>query len=172
MALTGFDAIFQATTNSNDAAKVNGEEISQNELSQAVDMQRRQLMQQGKDFDASLLDEKMLRDSALKGLIDRKLLLQGAQDSKFAFSEAALDQVILQTPEFQVDGKFSAERFDQVIRQLGYSRMQFRQMLAQEMLIGQLRAGLAGRGFVTDTQVLAFRTEERRVGKEGGGTCR
>ncbi|MDD2032649.1 SurA N-terminal domain-containing protein [Pseudomonas sp. FP1154] len=164
MALTGFDAIFQATTNSNDAAKVNGEEISQNELSQAVDMQRRQLMQQlGKDFDASLLDEKMLRDSALKGLIDRKLLLQGAQDSKFAFSEAALDQVILQTPEFQVDGKFSAERFDQVIRQLGYSRMQFRQMLAQEMLIGQLRAGLAGSGFVTDAQVLAFARLEKQT---------
>ncbi|KPG93011.1 peptidylprolyl isomerase [Pseudomonas sp. RIT-PI-q] len=164
MALTGFDAIFKATTHSNDAAKVNGEEISQNELSQAVDMQRRQLMQQlGKDFDASLLDEKMLRESALKGLIDRKLLLQGAENSKFAFSEAALDQVILQTPEFQVDGKFSPERFDQVIRQLGYSRMQFRQMLAQEMLIGQLRAGLAGSGFVTDAQVLAFARLEKQT---------
>jgi peptidyl-prolyl cis-trans isomerase D len=164
MALTGFDAIFQATTHKNDVAKVNGEEISQNELSQAVDMQRRQLMQQlGKDFDASLLDEKMLRDSALKGLIDRKLLLQGAHDSKFAFSEAALDQVILMTPEFQVDGKFSPERFDQVIRQLGYSRMQFRQMLAQEMLIGQLRAGLAGSGFVTDAQVLAFARLEKQT---------
>ncbi|MCJ8205837.1 SurA N-terminal domain-containing protein [Pseudomonas sp. RGM2987] len=164
MALTGFDAIFKATTHSNDAAKVNGENISQNELSQAVDMQRRQLMQQlGKDFDASLLDEKMLRDSALKGLIDRKLLLQGAHDAKFAFSEAALDQVILQTPEFQVDGKFSPERFDQVIRQLGYSRMQFRQMLAQEMLIGQLRAGLAGSGFVTDAQVLAFARLEKQT---------
>ncbi|WP_137807502.1 SurA N-terminal domain-containing protein [Pseudomonas sp. G(2018)] len=164
MALTGFDAIFQATTNKNEAAQVNGEEISQNELSQAVDMQRRQLMQQlGKDFDASLLDEKMLRESALKGLIDRKLLLQGAENSKFAFSEAALDQVILQTPEFQVDGKFSPERFDQVIRQLGYSRMQFRQMLAQEMLIGQLRAGLAGSGFVTDAQVLAFARLEKQT---------
>ncbi|NUT84814.1 peptidylprolyl isomerase [Pseudomonas corrugata] len=164
MALTGFDAIFKATTHSNDAAKVNGENISQNELSQAVDMQRRQLMQQlGKDFDASLLDEKMLRDSALKGLIDRKLLLQGAHDAKFAFSEAALDQVILQTPEFQVEGKFSPERFDQVIRQLGYSRLQFRQMLAQEMLIGQLRAGLAGSGFVTDAQVLAFARLEKQT---------
>ncbi|WLG52833.1 SurA N-terminal domain-containing protein [Pseudomonas sp. FP1742] len=164
MALTGFDAIFKATTHRNEAAKVNGEEISQNELSQAVDMQRRQLMQQlGKDFDASLLDEKMLRESALKGLIDRKLLLQGAEKSKFAFSEAALDQVILQTPEFQVDGKFSAERFDQVIRQLGYSRLQFRQMLAQEMLIGQLRAGLAGSGFVTDAQVLAFARLEKQT---------
>ncbi|PSS52752.1 SurA N-terminal domain-containing protein [Pseudomonas sp. BBP2017] len=164
MALTGFDAIFQATTNSQDAAKVNGQTISQSELSQAVDMQRRQLMQQlGKDFDPSLLNDNMLREAALKGLIDRKLLLQGAEDAKFAFSEAALDQLILQTPEFQVDGKFSAERFDQVIRQMGYGRLQFREMLAQEMLIGQLRAGLAGSGFVTDDQVNAFARLEKQT---------
>ncbi|WP_065761181.1 SurA N-terminal domain-containing protein [Pseudomonas defluvii] len=164
MALTGFDAIFRATSHSQDAAKVNGDAISQNELSQAVDMQRRQLMQQlGKDFDASLLDENMLREAALKGLIDRKLLLQGARDAKFAFSEAALDQLILQTPEFQVDGKFSAERFDQVIRQMGYGRLQFREMLAQEMLIGQLRTGLAGSGFVTDSQVEAFARLEKQT---------
>lgn len=165
MAFTGIEAIFQASTNNKqDVAKVNGEEITQTELSQAVDMQRRQLMQQlGKDFDASLLDEKLLRDAALKGLIDRKLLLQGAADSKFGFSEAALDQVILQTPEFQVDGQFNAERFDQVIRQLGYSRLQFRQMLTQEMLIGQVRAGLAGSGFVTDAEVLAFARLEKQT---------
>ena len=164
MALTGFDAIFQATSHSKDAAKVNGEEITQVELSQAVDMQRRQLMQQlGKDFDPALLDEKMLHDAALKGLIDRKLLLQGANQAKFSFSQAALDQVILQTPEFQDNGQFSPERFDQVIRQLGYGRLQFREMLGQEMLIGQLRAGLAGSGFVTDEEVNAFARLEKQT---------
>ncbi|WP_249676198.1 SurA N-terminal domain-containing protein [Pseudomonas abieticivorans] len=164
MALTGFDAIFRATSHSQDAAKVNGDEITQTELGQAVEMQRRQLMQQlGKDFDPAMLDEKMLRESALKGLIDRKLLLQGAGDAKFSFSEAALDQLILVTPEFQVDGKFSADRFDAVIRQMGYSRLQFRQMLAQEMLIGQLRAGVAGSSFVTDAQVQAFARLEKQT---------
>ena len=165
MAFTGIEAIFQASTNTKqDVAKVNGEAITQTELSQAVDMQRRELMQRfGKDFDASLLDEKLLRDAALKGLIDRKLELQGAADSKFGFSEAALDQVILQTPQFQVDGKFNAERFDQVIRQLGYSRLQFRQMLSQEMLIGQVRNGIGASAFVTDAQVLAFARLEKQT---------
>lgn len=164
MALTGFDAIFRATSTAQDAAKVNGDEITQNELGQAVEMQRRQLTQQlGKDFDASLLDEKMLRESALKGLIDRKLLLQGAAQSKFSLSEAGLDQVILQMPEFQEDGKFSAEHFDQVVRQLGYSRLQFRQMLSEEMLIAQLRAGLAGSGFATDTEIKAFARLEKQT---------
>ena len=70
--------------------------------------------------------------------------------------------LILQTPEFQVDGKFNADRFDQVIRQMNYSRMQFRQMLGQEMLIGQLRAGLAGTGFVTDNELQSFARLEKQ----------
>jgi len=157
LALTGFDAIFNAASNSQNAAKVNGEEISRYDLDQAMNMQRRQLAQQlGQDFDASLLDDRLLRDSALGSLIDRMLLLQGAKDADFAFSREALDQLILQTPEFQVEGAFSAARFDQVIQQMGYSRLQFRQLLEQEMLIGQLRAGISGTGFVTDQQVENF----------------
>ncbi|WP_040260823.1 SurA N-terminal domain-containing protein [Pseudomonas massiliensis] len=157
MALTGFDAIFRATSHSQDAAKVNGDTITQAELGQAVETQRRQLMEQlGREFDPSLLDEKMLREAALKGLVDRKLLLQGARDAGFAFSEQAVDQQILLAPQFQQDGKFSAERFDQYIRQLGFSRLQFRQVLAEEMLITQMRAGLAASSFVTDDQVSAY----------------
>jgi len=157
MALTGFDAIFRATSHSQDAAKVNGDTISQAELGQAVERQRRQLMQQlGREFDPSLLDDKMLREAALKGLIDRKLLVQGAHNAGFAFSDAAVDQEILRTPQFQQNGQFSAERFDQFIGQLGLSRLQFRQVLAEEMLIGQLRAGLGGTSFVTDEEVTAY----------------
>ncbi len=164
MALTGFDAIMNATSNKQDAAEVNGESVSLNELNRAMDMQRRQLAQQlGEQFDASLLDEKLLREGALKALIDRTLLLQGVRDAGFGFSQQALDQLILLTPEFQVDGKFSPDRFDQVIRQMGYDRLQFRQLLEEEMLIGQLRAGLAGSGFVTDQEVRAFAALERQT---------
>ena len=164
LALTGFEAIFNSSGNARNAAEVNGEEISLDELNQAVNMQRRQLMQQlGSDFDASLFDDKLMRDSALGALIDRTLLLQGARDADFAFSQAALDQLILQTPEFAVDGVFNADRFDQVIRQMNYSRMQFRQMLGQEMLIGQLRAGISGSGFVTDQQIERFAQLERQT---------
>ncbi|UIP87862.1 SurA N-terminal domain-containing protein [Pseudomonas phenolilytica] len=157
LALTGFDAIFNTVGNDNSAAEVNGEKISRYDLDQAVNMQRRQLAQQlGGDFDASLLDDKLLRDAALSSLIERTLLLQGAQQNGFDFSTQALDQLILQTPEFQVDGVFNAARFDQVIQQMGYSRLQFRDLLKQEMLIGQLRAGISGTGFVTEQQVDNF----------------
>ena len=164
LALTGFDAIFSAAGNSRNAAEVNGEEISLEELNQAMNMQRRQLAQQlGGDFDPSLLDDKLVRESSLRALIDRSLLLQGARNADFAFSEAALDQLILQTPEFMVDGAFNPGRFDQVIQQMGYTRMQFRELLRQEMLIGQLRAGISGSGFVTDEQIEMFARLEQQT---------
>ena len=164
LALTGVDAIFQVTSNRQDAAEVNGQAISQNELAQAAEMQRRQLMQRlGKDFDASLLDEKMLREAALKGLIERKLLLQGAEQAGFALSQAELDKVIVQIPAFQVEGKFNADLFDQRIRQEGYTRLQFRQQLEKDILASQLQAGVAGSGFVTDEEIQAFARLEKQT---------
>ena len=164
LALTGVDAVFQATSNSQDAAEVNGQAITQNELAQAAEMQRRQLLQRlGKDFDSSLLDDKMLRETALKGLIERKLLLQAAQQAGFALSQAELDKVIVQIPAFQVDGKFNADLFDQRIRQEGYTRLQFRQQLEKDILASQLQAGVAGSGFVTDEEIQAFARLEKQT---------
>ena len=157
MALTGFDAIVQSTSHSRSAAEVNGEDISLDSLNSAVQMQRRQLIQQfGKDFDASLLDDELLRKGALDNLIERVLLLQGAKDSGMDFSDASLDQLILQTPAFQVDGKFSAARFDQILQQQGMTRMQFRERLRQDVLVSQLQASLAGSNFVTDAELQSF----------------
>ena len=163
-AFTGFDAILGSTSNSNNAAKVNGEEITLDALAEAKNLQRRQLLQQfGKDFDASLIDDALLSEAALKGLISRKLLVQAADHSGFAFSSALIDQFILLAPEFQVDGKFNADRFDQVIRQMGYTRLQFRQMIEQEMRTGQLRAGIAATAFVTEQEAQAFADLERQT---------
>lgn len=157
MALTGFDAIIQSTSNSQNAAEVNGEKITQSSLNAAVDMQRRQLIQQfGKDFDASLLDDKLLRKASLDSLVDRTLLLQGAKDAGMAVSDAALDQMIVQLPAFQIGGKFDAARFDQVLQQQGFTRMQFRERLKQDVLVSQLQASLAASNFVTDEELENF----------------
>ncbi len=85
------------------------------------------------------LDEKMLREAALKGLIDRKLLLQGAAELEVRLSpKRRWTRSSCKHLNSRWTASSAPERFDQVIRQLGYSRLQFRQMLAQEMLIGQV----------------------------------
>ena len=153
-----------STSNSNNAAKVNGEEITLDALAEAKNNQRRQLIQQfGQDFDTNLIDESLLSEAALKGLITRTLLVQAADQSDFAYSSAAIDQFILLAPEFQDNGQFSADRFDQVIRQMGYTRLQFRKMIEEEMRTNQLRAGIGASAFVTQQEANAFARLERQT---------
>ena len=164
LSFTGFEAITNSASNRDNAAEVNGKPILKTELAQMVDMQRRQLLQQlGPDFDPSLIEDKFLRESALKSLIDRQILLQGSRDAGLVFPSSAMDQLLLKTPEFQVDGEFSRERFDQFVRERNMNRLQFRQRLEEEILVGQLRAGVAGSAFVTSDEIEAFVRLEKQT---------
>src|SRR5690554_6909649 len=77
-ALTGWESISRFTGNDQKAAEVNGTVISTPELERAVSQQRRQLSQQlqqmGEQFDPDMIDDALLRDSVLQGLIDRAVL--------------------------------------------------------------------------------------------------
>lgn len=164
LSLTGFEAIMNVSSNRDNAAQVNGEPITNIELGQMVEMQRRQLLQQlGPDFDPALIEDKFLREAALKALIDRQIALQGARDAGLVFSSAAMDQLLLSTPEFQVDGKFSPERFDQFVRERSMNRLEFRKRLEEEILVSQLRAGISGSAFVTPEEVEAYVRLEKQT---------
>ena len=157
-ALTGWESISRFTSDDQKAAEVNGTVISRNELEQAVSLQRQQLVQQlrqmGNDnFDPSLIDDNLLRASVLDGLIERAVLLDGAADADLKVSEQMIDQLILGTPDFQVDGQFDANRFDIVIRNMGLaSRMAFRDLVRQELLIAQLRNAYEATAFATPAE--------------------
>src|SRR5690554_7074653 len=46
---------------------------------------------------------------------------------------------------------------------MGYTRLQFRHMIEQEMRTGQLRAGIAATAFVTEQEAQAFADLERQT---------
>ena len=157
-ALTGWESISSFSSNADKAAEVNGEVISKLELEQAVALQRRQLIQQlqqmgNNSFDPSMIDEKFLRTTVLDGLVERSVLIQGAQDAGFKVSDQMIDQLILSTPDFQVNGKFDSDRFDIVIRNMGMpSRMAFRDLVRQQLLITQYRNGYEATAFATPSE--------------------
>lgn len=153
-ALTGWESISRFTSNDQKAAEVNDTVISTAELEQAVSLQRRQLTQQlqqmGEQFDPDMIDEQILRESVLQGLIDRAVLLEGARDANLRVSEQMIDQMLLNTPDFQVNGQFDANRFDVVIRNMGMSsRMAFRELVRQELMLAQLRNAYQATAFAT-----------------------
>ena len=74
-----------------------------------------------------------------------------------------IDRLILSTPDFQVDGEFDANRFDIVIRNMGLaSRMAFRDLVRQELLLAQLRNAFEATAFATkNEQIQLARLEEQ-----------
>jgi len=157
-ALTGWESISRFSSDAEKAAEVNGQVISKLELEQAVALQRRQLVQQlqqmgNNNFDPGMIDESFLRTSVLDGLVERSVLIQGAEEAGFAVSDQMIDQLILSTPDFQVNGKFDSDRFDVVIRNMGMpSRMAFRDLVRQQLLITQYRNGYEATAFATPVE--------------------
>ncbi|MCR8921928.1 SurA N-terminal domain-containing protein [Dasania sp. GY-MA-18] len=141
---------------SNAAAEINGEELSVIELEQAIRVQQRRLLESmGENADPSLLNDELIKQSALEQLIQQKLLLQAALDQGISASPATIDQLILNMPQFQQDGKFSPQLYENVLRSNGYSMGYFKELLRNDVIIRQLSSGIAGSDFVTQ-QELAY----------------
>ncbi len=148
----------------NQVAVVNGQDISQQELYQAVQMRRQQMMRDmGESFDPTMLDQNLLEQQSLKGLIDQALLLQQAESLGLYFPDSAVDQLIVDTESFQVDGVFSPDQFQLALRSVGLTPVQFRRMIQGEMLINQLNAGFSVSNFITPTELEALSRLERQA---------
>ena len=140
-----------------EVATVGGEAITQQQLLETMDQQRRMLIQQmGQNFDPSMLDERMLQTSALESLIQRAVLSSAVADNKMAISDQMIDQVIRTAPEFQVEGRYNSDRVLQYVRSMGMSVAQFRSLLREEMVTTQLRAGIAASEFMTPYELQNF----------------
>lgn len=138
----------------NSVAEVNGEDISAVELEKAVYFQKRSILQRmGDQVDPTMLDDARLSAAALKQLIQRKLLLQQADEQNINVSVIAVDQMILSMPQFQQNGQFSMQLYENMLRSNGYSLAYFKQRLTDDMRISQLSNGVAGSDFLTSQEL-------------------
>ncbi|MBO9492539.1 SurA N-terminal domain-containing protein [Thalassotalea sp. G20_0] len=160
MAITGLETL-APNPNNPEVASVNGKDITRAELAQAVDQQRRVLIQQmGGQFDPAMLDDQLLQSSVLEALIDRQLLLQNAEDQKMDIGKAQIDKLIVSMPQFQQNGRFDADRFQMMVRSYGMTPLQFRDAIREETLLQQLRAGVANTEFVTAEELKRLQSLE------------
>ena len=148
----GIDAFF--TGGVPEVARVNGEAVTEPELAQNIELERRRLLAQMQDnVDASLLDEARLRGPVLETLIDRKLLRQVAERSGFRVGDAMLNQLIVDNESFHENGVFSQARFQGILASNGMSPAQFKDLMREEMMISQVTNGLEISEFATDVEM-------------------
>lgn len=148
-------------------AEVNGEGISTSELQQQINQQKRRLlMNLGDNVDPSMLDDQMLAGPALEYMIQQKLLMQAAREYGLAISDQRLGEFIADMAPFQVEGVFDPQLYRRVVSDQGYSPAGFQTALRDDLLMMQLRAGLASSEFATASEVdqmEAIREEQRDV---------
>ncbi len=153
-ALFGVESLVSLSAGSNAPATVNGEEITEQELYQATELQRRQLLSQmGENADPALLDENLIRGMVLESLIQQKSLLLSAEEQKLLISDRMIDQLIVNTPDFQVDGKFNAAQFEAVLRNAGFSPMMYRELVKREKLLEQQRTAYEFSAFTVPSEL-------------------
>ncbi|MGL5394243.1 MAG: peptidylprolyl isomerase [Shewanella sp.] len=134
------------------AAEVNGDKITKAELEQAYQSERARMEQQlGEMFAALSADERYLesiKQSVLERLVADKLVDQAAAAMGLRVSDEQIIEAIKSEPAFQTDGKFDNERYQAILRQLGYQPQTFRSMMRVDMTRRQLTAALVGTEFV------------------------
>ncbi|MEH6517916.1 MAG: SurA N-terminal domain-containing protein [Halioglobus sp.] len=152
---------------SNGVAEVNGEEISPFEFEQVLNTQQRQLIDMmGGNIDPEMLESDRLRAQAMQTIINRKLLMQSADDMNLSISEAEIGTFIGGMEQFQIAGQFSPEMYRSLLANQGYTPATFKQGLVEDLILNQLRSGLAGSDFATPAELTLTATissEQRDV---------
>lgn len=97
--------------------------------------------------------EQAIKEQVRLALVQRHALLSSASKLGFQINDEHLAETLLQMPAFQNQGKFSKERYFEVLQQASYSDKEFRQELAQDLLIAQLEQGLMQSNFSLSSEV-------------------
>ncbi len=163
-ALFGVESLIGLASGSKAPASVNGEDIGEQELFRAVELQRRQIRSQmGENADPASLDDNMIRSMVLENLVEQSVLVQSAREQGMAVSPQMIDRSIVTTPEFQLDGSFDRSQFEAVLRSVGLTPLTYRDYLRKETLIQQERSGYSLSAFVTDSQLEALMKLDRQT---------
>ncbi|MBI5616976.1 MAG: SurA N-terminal domain-containing protein [Gammaproteobacteria bacterium] len=149
-------------------AKVDGEEVTLQEYQTSFQrLRQRAQAELGQAFDAKQWAQESTKSKALDFLVEQKLLEHVVEKGRIRVSDQQVLGQLMQAPQFQVDGKFSKERYAQVLSMLGFKERGFEQQAREDMAIQQLRAGVAMSAFVTESeaqQLAQLREETRDVG--------
>src|SRR5437879_8276250 len=76
----------------------------------------------GRNFDPGIFDSHAIRLELLEGMISQRLMMQHAARNHLTVSDEMLVETTMAIPAFQVDGKFSRERYDATLRNERMSR--------------------------------------------------
>ena len=131
------------------AAKVNGEEISTAQVEQAF---QNQMLQNPQLAEAPVQYHQIIRQSILDQLITQTLIDQYLAENGYRVSNQMITDLIQRSPDFQVDGEFSKEKYYSELELVGMLPAQFEAMQRRNIRQSQLQRAIAATAFVTPSE--------------------
>ncbi|PKF78363.1 peptidylprolyl isomerase [Vibrio sp. vnigr-6D03] len=157
---------------SNVAAKVDGVEISRGAFEQAYQNERNMLQAQYGEQYANLLSDpdfvQRQRQSVLDKMVNEILLENHAKSLGLRISDEQVLGMILQMPEFQLEGKFNQDIYETSLRRAGYTPESFGEVMRRSEVRNQLLQAVSASEFslpgeVADQSKLITQTRDIRT---------
>ncbi|MCL2345975.1 MAG: SurA N-terminal domain-containing protein [Desulfobulbus sp.] len=167
-AFFGIESYLHNSGSTNVVAKVGDLKIDQQQFQQALREQQEKLRAQlGEQFDARLLDTPEAHKAVLDDLINQRLLMLEANKRRLVISDDVVRSFVWGIEAFQVDGKFSNERYEMAASRLGLTPNGLFEQIRQDLTLQQLVGSIITRSSITANTVLdrllALQTEKRDV---------
>lgn len=157
-AFWGVNEYFDSSGNSI-IATVNGIEIEDNTYRNAIDRYRGRV-------DPVMLDNPLFKRQVAETLVQQALLRDALDSGGYAVSSQQLGALIRNLPQFQLDGKFSDDRYRAALRGRGQTVNQFEAAMRQDKLLDQIVGSFKESVIVNaedDSRILSLRSQSRRV---------
>ena len=141
------------TIGSNYAAKVDGVDVS---VSQFESAYRDQV--QANPQIAALPEEyrRQVRSSILEQLIQQRVIDNFLDDAGFRITDQQLTEIVRQFPEFQLDGRFDRETYENVLSGVGMTPAQFEASQKLNLRRSQLQRAIRGTSIVPPSNYRRF----------------
>ena len=141
-ALFGIDSYLSSVGNDVYIANVNGEPITSNELQKTQSQFIAQIKSQDESTDPGVFESIEFKKAVLEKLISNKLVSQAVKNSGFHISDKQVGTYIAGMPEFQSNGKFSQEQYDEVLKINNLTPKKFDISIKKDLGSQQLKGSL------------------------------
>jgi len=115
-ALFGIDSYLSSVGSNVNIASVNGESISSQEFQKTESQLINQIRSQDEQTDPNVFQSLEFKKAVLDKLISTKLVNQSVKDSGFYISDKQVGIYISGMPEFQKNGNFSQDQYDEILK--------------------------------------------------------
>lgn len=152
-ALFGVEYYLQSRQDSNNAqAEVNGKMISK----QDFEINYRRSRQAHEQSQLTAAVDAQLKQQILDQMIVNQVSVQSARSNGFEVDASQANAAIVNIPQFQEDGHFSTDRYQQALSGALFTPQSFQKEVRQGMLLNQQRFAFIGTAFALPNEINRF----------------